>query len=972
MALLKKGGRGKREEGKRSLPEQTLLLTQRLHHALTLGIKFSADRKRKWHCKDAEITNHALRSISAFLPCVSSHRHPLIKEAVTDVLLAMEGILQSEHATILPAAAEATARLFLNLGNSVREHEVLNLVLPLSKLLSLNQPSVSVSSAVALRCIISSLGLHRESTKSTVIWDAIRETGVVEVLLLQMRDCPVDHFNELVSLLTQIFQRWPASRYPAWQVIVSMPLPLTFSRDRGNVVQLFSALALCADVAMLMLEREEIISGIVSCLRSQLSASMRVQALALARNLSRSEKGCSLLMSRSCEPLVSGIMDAAGSVQGQLITAGCQAVEKSTRWPGPHQACFWKLRVDRVLHCLLFCVDFHQRSTADPLTSPDELRAAVYEKTPANTRIWTWNILGFLSKHVEDDSHLPKAGPQECHLDVLIRCTCFVASDLMFMAPSSKYYHTMTTSELDSVTRAVVLMAYSPSSYISSKAREALSEYIPNSEGSYLMRLVSKLRQRYVDLSHMRVDIGRLALLSCLAQMRGFILERETVDTLAFIIHGCINCEFKVDRPSSGSPRPCCWTNSKDPVSVDYVLVYALQALSQLLPCIDFSLTSEQGFFSVLKKIAGGAGVDPDARWYAASCLGLCFGFYGFPNELGGRMKEFMDAEELTDLQLVFPSGECLRVHGAILAARCPVLVPWEKLTSKGKSGSYESGDGQSIPLSKHVNRGALQKLLEFAYTGCCLVDADVAGPLSLLAKRCNLEFLHDMLKRKLPRCGRQVPYCDFSVLLEKDTHPFSDIILEAKEDEGTWNCRSCSTSLPHVHAHKIVLISSSTYMRALFQSGMRESYAQTVKVPITQKALCKLVSWFYSGELSKLEFHCGWNHMSSTQQFLELLVYLELSWLAESWCLDDVQEQSDDLVILCIETTPSFPINIIEAAYATGRHAVVGTAVGRLGPLYPQLRDSGELDGFDEAIIGMLQSEYIHHSQVTHANTPL
>lgn len=149
----------------------------------------------------------------------------------------------------------------------------------------------------------------------------------------------------------------------------------------------------------------------------------------------------------------------------------------------------------------------------------------------------------------------------------------------------------------------------------------------------------------------------------------------------------------------------------------------------------------------------------------------------------------------------------------------------------------------------------------------------------------------------------------------------------------------------------------------------MCHSYSQVLKVPISREALVKLVNWFYSGDLPKLEFHCGWIHMDSDRQFLELLVYLELSWLAEFWCLEDLQRESLGVVISCIEASPSFPLKIIGLAAGLHQHAAVGAAIHRLAPLYPRLRDAGELEGFDEAIVRMLRSEYVHFSQETPPN---
>ena len=52
------------------------------------------------------------------------------------------------------------------------------------------------------------------------------------------------------------------------------------------------------------------------------------------------------------------------------------------------------------------------------------------------------------------------------------------------------------------------------------------------------------------------------------------------------------------------------------------------------------------------------------------------------------------------------------------------------------------------------------------------------------------------------------------------------DIVLEAKSTEDTrWTCSYCSFSMPHVHAHRVILSASCQYLRALFQSGMQERY---------------------------------------------------------------------------------------------------------------------------------------------------
>lgn len=57
--------------------------------------------------------------------------------------------------------------------------------------------------------------------------------------------------------------------------------------------------------------------------------------------------------------------------------------------------------------------------------------------------------------------------------------------------------------------------------------------------------------------------------------------------------------------------------------------------------------------------------------------------------------------------------------------------------------------------------------------------------------------------------------------------HGFRDLIFEASSTMPLvkWKCNSCSSLVPHLHVHKVIVESSCDYLRALFQSGMRERY---------------------------------------------------------------------------------------------------------------------------------------------------
>ena len=336
----------------------------------------------------------------------------------------------------------------------------------------------------------------------------------------------------------------------------------------------------------------------------------------------------------------------------------------------------------------------------------------------------------------------------------------------MVAKPSSKISHTVLTYESELVLRVVAMMVFSPSNYISTRAKDALLGNVLKFGSSYIVELVDKLGQRcFGNNPNLVVELSRLAFFSSLTQFQDLLLERETLGKLLSIINHCIKGDFDVYRSSMGYPKTCCCFDSENPKMDDLILLYSLQALSQLLPSVDSPLSIDHTLFSTLKHIAGDNCVDQGSRWYASYCLNISFNFYGFPNSLGKKLEGFINGDEFTDLQLMLPNGEILRVHSAVLVARCPALVPWEKLRKV---------HGEVIHLSNNVDGHALRKLLDYLYTGyCCDIDDDVAKPLSVLAKRCNVKSLHNILKRNLPRCSVPIPRCDFSPLLADDGYRF-------------------------------------------------------------------------------------------------------------------------------------------------------------------------------------------------------
>lgn len=197
-------------------------LHQRLHQALNLGIKYRDSEGRKWQSTDIEIQKLAGRSISAFLGCISPDtlQHPLVKDSVADIVLALVGFTESRNEVVLRMAAELTVTFVGVLGNLVPFHLLSKLVSSFSCLLSFHQSSVAASCASALDLILSKITPRRLKSHNE-IWEILKESKAVDCITCNLQDStsgsiPYEYFQAMVSLLKTIMLRWPPSRYPVW------------------------------------------------------------------------------------------------------------------------------------------------------------------------------------------------------------------------------------------------------------------------------------------------------------------------------------------------------------------------------------------------------------------------------------------------------------------------------------------------------------------------------------------------------------------------------------------------------------------------------------------------------------------------------------------------------------------------------------------------------------------------------------
>ncbi|XP_042477288.1 BTB/POZ domain-containing protein At1g04390 isoform X2 [Macadamia integrifolia] len=972
----------------RCLSDHALTLHQRLYQALNLGIKSYNNRERKWRCADVEIQRLALRSISAFLDCISSETSELtiVKDSINDMLVALEGILQSRNEAILRMAINVTMKLVDVSGNSILQYNVVKLVHPLASLLSFHESNVVVSCSIALNQILSKLSrIKRQEEICTIL----RETNTIEHIVCGLLDFAtgtksLEYFQEMASLLTTILWRWPPFRYPVWSngKLLEVLGALCIKPDSSVAVvllPLYSALASCGAGAMKLLENgEALLPMLVRCMGCSQPDSIRMEAFKLAQGFARSQQGCLKMMSLCCEPIVQAIVSALSgcksssgkiaSYQVPLLVEACR-LALITRWAGVHHNFFWKLGVHQILLDLLLS-NSYKFKTSQHFMSTKDLLATVQEGLDSNQllvlRPYIWDILGWLTIHCQEAFNPDIHG---CSLNVLISCACLVFVDAIHSMRQVSQSDISYISTHEPISRAVFMMIYSPCQYIVTHAKNILSEVLmPNEDNlEYLLRTLKSTSDsnKYRAFGNIQIALNLmgLACYSGLSKYQSVILKSDGIKILLTFIRWCLKNDVSMRRLSiarhlhhTSNETICCCIVNEDWEGEDILLFFSLWVLAELVRSsksarnhqevtsglVDHPLELEssegQILISMLQQICGGT-FSAGPRWYASYILSY-FGCYGFPNKLGKRIGEALNTNELADLQLILASGESVRVHDVILMVRCPSLLPMRELPQNDKicDGSAarqkieKSKEFREIRLSAHVDHQALP----------------------------------NMLSGKRPKWDSAIAFCDFTPAFEPAGYYFSDIILEAKETEVRhWTCSVCSQSVPHMHVHKIILWASCDYLRALFQSGMQDSLSQTVRVPVGWEALWKLVRWFYSDGLPKPITGCLWDNMDLESQLHELQPYIELCWLSEFWFLEDVQENCSSIVASCLKSSRHLSFKVISFAAQFSQWKIVEIAANCMAPLFPHLRDSGELEALDEGLVDMVRAAYVQFSQV-------
>ncbi|XP_020523918.1 BTB/POZ domain-containing protein At1g04390 isoform X1 [Amborella trichopoda] len=958
---------------------------QRLTSVLELGMKQDVQRRKKWHSADAVLQVLAIRTISAFISSCKNLQDPLVQSSICDIVNAMEGILQSEHVTVLIPAADVSRMLTHFLGDSLCKYGASILIAPLSNLLTYPRSEIAIVCGISLNCILKKLKSVSVSDQEEIL-GALRKSNAFDNIVAILEDdvtCEdklLEYYTEITILLSTILYWFPNARYATWSnvnVISSLGALCKVPRISLTMAVLhsYSALALCGDVALKLLENgTTIVLTTLHFMGSSQPDSTRIEAFRLYQNLTRSEGGI-IVTKINTKPIVKSVIQAMSEWHGQVEYTGKITTQKATlaleacrsalilRWPGEHHEYFWDLGIDKVL---LRLINFLKDEKSKFSRNDGDSERLVF---------LIWELLGWLATHCEEDFD-PRSSKNGIggHLSDLIKLTCLEALESV----------RRQCSHVEPLNRAVLLMVSSPCNFIVGCASGILLEFMEKHSFEWLRHRLNRLNtlatQSSIPIPYIHeliVNLTSLALYSSFERSKSFILQYEGPRVLSYFIRMHLSSGRQVSR-SSISPHLlngfsgslCCWGNVEEWEGKDLILFLSLWALSHLLPRSDFvknfkevteqhqsngtnfEISEAHSVVGRLQVITSDESFSPGVRWYAACCMS-CFGLYGFRSELGRRLGKALKENEFTDVQLVFSNGDNIRVHGIVLAARCPFLLTPIDSHPKEEASKEEHGIEQlcgkfnkEVHFSANVDSYAIEKLVEFVYTGFLEMHPDDMKKVKRLARKCNMQDLKIIISGIPPKWCSPIPACDLSsALTDRD---FSDATLVATG--MTESCSSsysgpCSHSMLPVHVHRIILWCSSDYLCALFRSGMRDSCSQIINVPICSKSLDKLVSWFYSGVIPVPRAGCSWDNMNPELQFSELHVFVELFELAEMWFLEDLKEKSLCVLRSHMKGNWRLCVNIIKIAAERSQWPIVGLAVDYIAPMYPSLRDQGELE---------------------------
>ncbi|XP_015166431.1 BTB/POZ domain-containing protein At1g04390-like isoform X2 [Solanum tuberosum] len=608
-------------DNSRGINGHILTLHQRLYHALNLGTRCCDDKGPKWYYSDIEIQRLVVRSVDAFLDSISAEslQHQVVKESVGDIVGAVGSILASKSEATMRLASDVAVKIVRMIPSSMLQPHFSNLIHPLSSLLSFRELRVAISCASALNLILSNLTSKREKK----VWEILKTTKVVGDLVENVKgysteNKATEYFQEMASLLSKILWRWPPSRFHVWtdKKLFSILDTVKLNPDcsiKIAVMQLFSALALCGNGTNKLLEDGEgLVKIMVDSLDSSNPYSVQIEGLRLAQCLMTSEQGCSKIIKLSCDPIVKAIitlmskwsLDAGKLAKDQMsiLVEACR-LALITRWEGDHHFYFWKAGVDRVLLRLIIGNSDTTQQSLHSLSLQEQivkLEEVFDTDVLLPLRPYVWDILGCLTANCMED-FFPKMHGNETVFNVLVVCACMAFVDSILTSRQISQGNACHSSESEPASRAVLMMIYSPSKYISSKARFILSEVLALKGKDYVGYLLDSLKaassgNKFGIPSNFRlvISLTSLACYSALPKYQKHVIQHGGINILSSFISWWFDNPVHLNRSSVAphvqshfSGRTCCWPSSEDWEGEDMLLLFGLVALAELINAED-------------------------------------------------------------------------------------------------------------------------------------------------------------------------------------------------------------------------------------------------------------------------------------------------------------------------------------------------------------------------------------------------
>ncbi|TSY83971.1 Kelch-like protein 33 [Bagarius yarrelli] len=281
-----------------------------------------------------------------------------------------------------------------------------------------------------------------------------------------------------------------------------------------------------------------------------------------------------------------------------------------------------------------------------------------------------------------------------------------------------------------------------------------------------------------------------------------------------------------------------------------------------------------------------------------------------YPTEIFQTMEELRYCSVLTDLILSVEHGLTIHVHSVVLAAVSSLIL--EMLQQRNDTKKTEI----CLRVGPEVSDLGLKSVLEFAYTGR-ISDlnrgslAQIRAAAQYLRVPRVLELCREEEERERKKDAeknkkKNVAEEHLKVNLQGIRQLWEDGVgcdVELKA-EGRTFC-----------AHRVLLIASSDYFRAMFSSGMKETHENSVSLLlIGAPELEALLHCCYTGDLL-LDWSCVFELTATALQFqfqpalslclgyleqqMDVHSCLDVAAFAEAYMLSDLLETADDFILM-------------------------------------------------------------------------